>query len=184
MYWHAVARTSPKSLENKAKCRDHRPAWPGLSHDAGGHPIRQPPVRKQSHLFQPGRSGNPAGKPPGTRSKAVAELDRLGADGAKQVLEAVLRAAQQGDMVAAGIILKRCWPESRGRPVRLELPPITTAAEVVIASGAVVAAVSEGRISPEEGQAVSGIIDMQRRAIETVELAARIEALERNSRPR
>ena len=91
---------------------------------------------KQSHLFQPGRSGNPAGKPPGTRSKAVAELDRLGAEGAKQVLEAVLRAAQQGDMVAAGIILKGCWPESRGRPVRLKLPSIATAADVVKASAA------------------------------------------------
>jgi Family of unknown function (DUF5681) len=137
-------------------------------------------VKKQSHLFQPGKSGNPAGKPPGTRSKAVAELNRLGAEGAKQVLEAVLSAAQQGDMVAAGIILKRCWPEARGRPVRLELPAIATATDVVTVS----AAVAEGRISPEEAQAISGVIDIHRRAIETVELTARLEALERNIRPR
>jgi hypothetical protein len=137
--------------------------------------------RKQDHRFQPGQSGNPAGKPPGTRSKVLAELDRLGAEGAQKVLAAVLDAAQKGDMAAANIILKRCWPEFRGRPLRLELPGITNPTDVVTASAAVVAAVAEGRISPEEGQAVSAVIEIQRRAIETAELAARIEALERNA---
>ena len=137
--------------------------------------------RKQDHRFKPGQSGNPAGKPPGTRSKALAELDRLGAEGAQKVLEAVLNAAQCGDMTAAAIVLKRCWPEFRGRPVRLQLPAIATSADVVTASAAVVAAVAAGRISPEEGQAVSAVIDTQRRAIETVELAARIQALEKNA---
>jgi thioredoxin-like negative regulator of GroEL len=137
--------------------------------------------KKQSHLFQPGQSGNPRGKPPGTRSKVLAELDRLGAQGAQQVLAAVLHAAQQGDVAAAAIILKRCWPEFRGRPVRLKLPAITTATDVVAASAAIVSAVAGGRISPEEGQAVSAVIETQRRAMETVELAARIEALEKNT---
>src|SRR5262249_31378729 len=94
--------------------------------------------KKQGHRFQPGQSGNPAGKPPGTRSKVLAELDRLGAEGAQKVLAVVLDAAQRGDMAAASIVLKRCWPEFRGRPVRLELPAITAATDVVSASAAVV----------------------------------------------
>ena len=96
-------------------------------------------------------------------------------------MRAVLTAAQNGDIAAAALILKRCWPESRGRPVRLQLPAIATSADVVAASASVVAAVAGGRISPEEGVAVSAVIETQRRAIETVELAARIEALERNA---
>ena len=135
--------------------------------------------KKQSHRFQPGQSGNPAGKPPGTRSKVLAELDRLGAEGAQAVLQAVLAAAQNGDIAAAALVLKRCWPEARGRAVRLSLPPISTAADTVAATGAVVDAVATGAISPEEGQAVAGVIEFQRRAIETNDLAARIEALER-----
>jgi hypothetical protein len=135
----------------------------------------------QGSRFKPGQSGNPAGKPPGTRSKVLAELDRLGAEGAQKVLEAVLDAAQRGDMTAASIILKRCWPEFRGRPVRLELPGTATATDVVAALAAIVSAVAGGRISPEEGQAVSAVIETQRRAMETVELAARIEALEKNT---
>ena len=62
-------------------------------------------------------------------------------------------------MTAASIILKRCWPEFRGRPVRLELPGTTTATDVVTALAAIVSAVAEGRISPEEGQAVSAVIE-------------------------
>ena len=135
----------------------------------------------QGSRFKPGQSGNPAGKPPGTRSKVLAELDRLGAEGAQKVLEAVLDAAQRGDMTAASIILKRCWPEFRGRPIRLELPGTPTPTGVVAALAAIVSAVAGGRISPEEGQAVSAVIETQRRAMETVELAARIEALEKNT---
>ena len=63
----------------------------------------------------------------------------------------------------------------------IEVTPISTAADTVAATGAVVAAVAMGAISPEEGQAVAGVIEFQRRAIETNDLAARIEALERGA---
>jgi Family of unknown function (DUF5681) len=96
----------------------------------------------QGSRFKPGQSGNPAGKPPGTRSKVLAELDRLGAEGAQKVLEAVLDAAQRGDMTAASIILKRCWPEFRGRPVRLELPGTNHCDRYVTALAAMVSAVA------------------------------------------
>jgi hypothetical protein len=135
-------------------------------------------AKKQSHGFQPGQSGNPRGKPPGTRNKALVELDRLGAEGAQAVLRAVLTAAQNGDISAAALVLKRCWPEAKGRSVRLVLPPVTTAADTITATAAVVAAVADGNLSPEEGQAVAGVIDAHRRAIETNELAVRLEALE------
>jgi hypothetical protein len=63
----------------------------------------------------------------------------------------------------------------------IEVNPISTGADIVAATGAVVAAVTTGAISPEEGQEVAGIIEIQRRAIETNDLAARIEALERGA---
>jgi hypothetical protein len=93
-------------------------------------------------------------------------------------------AAQNGDIAAATLILKRCWPETRGRPVRLTLPPIRTVADTVAAAAVVVGEVSKGTISPEEGQAVASIIEVQRRTIETTDLAARLEALERGGRQR
>ena len=38
--------------------------------------------------------------------------------------------------------------------------------------------VAAGELSPEEGAAVAGILEAQRRAVETVEMEARITALE------
>jgi hypothetical protein len=63
----------------------------------------------------------------------------------------------------------------------IEVTPISTAADTLATTGAVVAAVATGAISPEEGQAVAGVIEFQRRAMETNDLAARIEALERGA---
>ena len=44
--------------------------------------------------------------------------------------------------------------------------------------GAVADAVGTGEITPDEGQAVASILEAKRRAIETVDLEARLSALE------
>lgn len=134
--------------------------------------------KQRGRPFPPGQSGNPAGKPKGARHAALKALDAIGADGAADVMAAVVKAAKEGDMRAADILLRRLWPERKGRPVPVALPPITDAAATVAALAAITAAVGEGELSPEEGQAVAAILEIQRRAIETVELDQRITALE------
>ena len=42
-------------------------------------------------------------------------------------------------MRAADILLRRLWPERKGRPVAFPLPELRTAADMVAALGAVVA---------------------------------------------
>jgi hypothetical protein len=51
--------------------------------------------------------------------------------------------------------------------VVVDLPPIDTAKGIVGSVGAVVDAVGEGTLTPEEGQTVASILDTPRRAIET-----------------
>jgi hypothetical protein len=46
------------------------------------------------------------------------------------------------------------------------------------AIGLVADAVGTGTITPDEGQAVAAVLETKRRAIETVELEARVAALE------
>jgi len=121
--------------------------------------------------------GNP-GRPRGSRHEALKALDAIGADNAAAVMQAVVSAAKGGDMRAADILLRRLWPERKGRPVELDMPALTSAAGVTDALAAVVAAVAAGDLSPEEGQAVAAILEAQRRAIETADLEARIAALE------
>lgn len=134
--------------------------------------------RKQPHRWQAGQSGNPAGKPKGARHKALLALDAIGAEGAEDVMRSVVKAAMSGDMRAAEILLRRLWPERKGQPVMIELPPVKTVEDIAGALGSVTNAVAAGEISPDEGQAIAGVLEVHRRAMETLELERRIAVLE------
>lgn len=97
---------------------------------------------------------------------------------AANVLQAVLTRALRGEMAAAGMVLARVWPPRKGRPVTFDLPPLTTAADLAIVLGRVAQAVGGGILTPEEGQAVGALLEMQRKALELTDLEARVTALE------
>lgn len=139
-----------------------------------------PAAQKQrGRPFKPGQSGNPAGRKPGSRDKALLALDQIGAEAAREVLESTITAAKRGNSRAAEILLARLWPERKGRPVTLAaLPAVNDAAGVAAALAEVIRAMAAGKISPEEASAISAVIDGQRRAIETVEIEARLHAIE------
>jgi hypothetical protein len=94
------------------------------------------------------------------------------------VLRAVVGAARAGDLRAAEVLLRRLWPERKGRPVEVALPPVASAADLVPALAEVVSAMGRGELTPEEAQAICAVLESQRRAIETAELEARVAALE------
>ena len=139
--------------------------------------------RIQDGRFVPGVSGNPAGKPPGARARATRLAEKLMAGDAEAVVRAVIEAAKGGDMTAARLVLDRIAPPCRGRPVRLDLPPIVGAADLVKALAAVADAMARGVISAEEAQAAAGVLDHQRKAVETLDLERRIAALEQGELP-
>jgi hypothetical protein len=127
--------------------------------------------------FQPGNPGGP-GRPAGSRNKATIALDKIADDAGEDILNAMVGAAKGGDMRAADLVLSRIWPARKSRPIALALPAIQSAFDVVAAVGAVADAVGAGDITPDEGQAVASILEAKRRAIETVDLEARLSALE------
>lgn len=130
--------------------------------------------------FRKGQSGNPKGRAAGSRNRVLVALDAIGAEGAEAlVLRKTVEAAQGGDMRAAELLLSRVWPARKGRPVALPgLPAIETPADLARALGSVAEAVASGAITPDEGQAVAAVLEAQRRAVETAELAERIARLE------
>ncbi len=56
--------------------------------------------------------------------------------------------------------------------------------DVLGAIATVVGAVGRGAITPSEGQALASLIEVQRKAIETVEIEQRLAALEQAVEPR
>lgn len=139
------------------------------------------PKANRGRPFEPGNPGGP-GRPQGSRNKATLALDKLADGDAEAILKKQLEIAKEGDQRAAEMILSRVWPARKSRPVTLKLPAIQSAADVVAAVGAVADAVGCGEISPDEGAAVASILEAKRRAIETVDLEARVKNLEQERR--
>lgn len=83
-----------------------------------------------------------------------------------------------GDPVGLKLCLDRIIPPRRSRPVSLALPKVNTAKGVTEAMALVVAEMATGSVSPDEAQTISGVLDAQRRAIETTEIEARLAAIE------
>jgi hypothetical protein len=138
--------------------------------------------KQRGRPFEPGRSGNPRGKPKGTRNQVLLALDQIGAESAEAILQKAVEQAKNGNPRAMKLILSRVWPAQKGRPVMVDLPPISAPGDLVAALAAIAQAVAGGSITPDEGAQVAAILEMQRRAVDTAELAARVEALEAKQR--
>jgi hypothetical protein len=106
-------------------------------------------------------------------------LDDLVAPDTPRIIHAVAKAAQEGDMRAAEIILRRMWPEPKGRPLCFTLPALITPGDLAGAAGAIVSAVAQGELSPDEGSQIASLLDVQRRAIETTLFEQRLAAIEK-----
>ena len=81
-------------------------------------------------------------------------------------------------MRAAEILLRRSWPERKGRPLQFKLPPMETAADLVKAAAAISAAMADGTITPDEAAVASTVVETHRRTLETHELTGRVAAIE------
>jgi hypothetical protein len=135
-----------------------------------------------AQAWKPGQSGNPKGKPYGTRNKATQMVLSLMEGGAEEITKAVLDAAKAGDLSAAKMVLERLAPPMRERPINIDLPDTSTAQGCADAANAVLQAVGVGDLLPGEGMALSGIVENRRRSIETLELESRIAALEESTK--
>jgi len=128
--------------------------------------------------FQP---GNP-GRREGSRNKATVILDALADGEAEEILRKLVGAAKDGDLKAAEIILSRVWPVRKNRTITLDLPPVLTAAGVLAGVGAVIDAAARAEITPDEAATLANMLELKRRAIETVEIEQRLAALERSKK--
>lgn len=125
-----------------------------------------------------GVSGNPGGRPKGARHKTTLLAEKLMAAEAEAIVRAVLTAAAAGDLTACRIVLDRIVPPVKERPVCVDMPEVSDAEGARMAQGAILRAVAAGELLPSEGATLAGIVEAQRRAIETDELRQRIERLE------
>jgi hypothetical protein len=128
--------------------------------------------------FQPGRSGNPAGKPKGARHKTTLAIEALLDGQAEALTQKAVELALQGDGPALRLCLDRIAPPRKDAPISFDLPAVKSAADAVNASSALLDAVAAGEVTPDEGGRVMALLTAHKGLVETAELEKRIEALE------
>jgi hypothetical protein len=139
--------------------------------------VRKSPAntgRKQAGRFQKGKSGNPTGRPPGSRNKTTLAVDALLDGEAETLTRKAIEKAKDGDIAALRLCLDRIAPVRKDRPVTFSLPPIAGAADAAKASAALMAAVSAGEITPSEAAEIGRLLETYVRTLEITELEERL----------
>jgi hypothetical protein len=134
--------------------------------------------QNKDHLWKKGQSGNPAGKPPGSRHKVTLAVERLLDGEGEELTRKAIELAKEGDLTALRLCLERICPPRKSRPIAIDLPDVKSGEGVSLAQAAVVQAVGEGEITPEEGQVLSNILESRRKSIETEDHERRLDELE------
>jgi hypothetical protein len=128
--------------------------------------------------FQPGQSGNPAGRPKGARHRTALAMEALLNGEAEALTRKAIEMALDGDGPAMRLCLDRLCPPRRDRHVPFALPPITNAVDAVEASAALVAAVADGELTPSEAADLGKLIETVLRGIGLTDVQDRLARLE------
>ena len=129
--------------------------------------------------FQPGQSGNPSGRPQGSRNKATLIAEQLIDGQAEELVKMCITMAKNGDTTAMKIMMDRLIPPRRERSIQLALPDVKTPKDVLNVIGTVIKSIGDGKLDADQAKTLAGILEVQRKSIETVEIEQRITALEK-----
>jgi Family of unknown function (DUF5681) len=128
--------------------------------------------------FQPGQSGNPAGRQKGARNKITVAVEALIDAASTDIATKAIELAKAGDAAMIRALLDRAAPPRRDRHIPFELPPMHRAADAVHAAAVIVQAVADGELTPSEAAELSHLVANCAKAIEVSDLEARMQRLE------
>ena len=112
--------------------------------------------------FRKGQSGNPAGRPRGSRNTSTVLLQNLLEGEAEAITRKVIALAKSGDMAAIRLCMDRLVPPRRSAAIACDLPPLADQDDAMSALAALVAAVGAGDVTPAEGASIAKVIDQYR----------------------
>jgi hypothetical protein len=139
--------------------------------------------KQRGRPFKAGRSGNPEGRPRGSRNKVTIAVEALLDGEAKAIVRKAVEKALEGDIAALRLCLERLLPPRRDRPVVFDIPKIEGVSDALNASSAVLTACAAGTLSPGEAVEIMGLISSHVRVLEMTEIEASLTALEKARQP-
>ena len=132
---------------------------------------------KKNKGFQKGVSGNPKGRPKGSRNKLTQLGQRLLETDAEEIVIAIIEKAKAGDSAAQRLCLERIIPPMRSRAIQIVLPMLETPKDILKGHDVLFEALGRGDLTLEELDRLSDILENKRKAIETVVLAEEMERI-------
>jgi Family of unknown function (DUF5681) len=118
--------------------------------------------------FTPGQSGNPAGRPLGSRNRKTLACEALFEAEAEEAVRNVIDRAKDGQPAAMRLCMERAVPTGRNRPLAIALPPIKRPEDAEAAVEVVTAELGAGNLTIQEASSLISLIDR------TLQLAERI----------
>jgi hypothetical protein len=109
--------------------------------------------------FQPGQSGNPAGRPIGARNRKTLLMEALLEDDGEDLTRRLVEKALSGDATAMRLCMERLLPRMRERPIPFPLPRIGSPANARKAAAEIQGAVEAGVLTPREALDLLRVVD-------------------------
>ncbi len=133
----------------------------------------------QDHRWKPGQSGNPKGKPRGTRHRKTLMSQAI-VDEVQAVLDVVIEKAKAGDMTAASLLMARVIPTLRPRAEKVEFA-LDTRGSLLAQGEQVLQAIANAELEPDVGKSLLDSIGAFATLKQVDELSERIDALEQRA---
>ncbi len=137
-----------------------------------------PPAHKPGHPFPKGMSGNPRGRPKGSRNRATLITQALLDSQAEALVQKVVQLALEGDFKCLRFCLERLLPLKKDAPIDFTLPELHAVSDIRKLFSSVAAALDNGGITPSEARTLVDMAEAFQKLLEVTELETRISALE------
>ncbi len=128
--------------------------------------------------FQKGQSGNPNGRPRGSRNKSTIAAEKLFSEDAEELTKVLIGLAKEKNILALRLCMDRICPPRKDRPTPFDLPQIAMAADAVHAMGRLVQAVADGDLSAAEAAELAKVVQGFSLTVSNADLESRIAKLE------
>ena len=142
------------------------------------NPLIKQRGRGPGRPFKKGQSGNPHGRPAGSRNAATRLAEAMLRDEAPTLTRALLDFAYGGDRALLKAAFQTAVPRL-ARTVAVALPEIASPADLMPAMAAITRAVTEGAVTPYEAGELARLVETAARISEIGDFDRRLAAIER-----
>jgi hypothetical protein len=97
-------------------------------------------------------SGNPSGRPRGSKNRTTLLLEAILEGHAVQILDKIIELGLDGNINMLGKCLERILPRPREPSLTIDLPPVTSAADSAVAKSAILEAIAAGKITIDQAE--------------------------------